>query len=275
MLLGSVPRPNGFRYKGLNETVQKMGILMRVFWTTATAAALLTLSVTANAADVGADAPPYVTPAPYVPPPFSWTQFYIGAHVGGAWGQGAVTDSLFGLSLGADRGPILGGQLGFNYQFGIVVIGIEGDLDVIPNSNNGVAVPGVGTIQVISQNRWLGTVAARFGLAYDNWLFYGKAGGGRALNNRFTFTNSATGASIIAANDNSNSGLLVGAGIELALGRDLSAKIEYDYLRLNSQTFTVPAGSAFLVGDTFTTSNQNVQMVKVGLNYLINWASSY
>jgi outer membrane immunogenic protein len=118
-------------------------------------------------------------------------------------------------------------------------------------------------------------VAARFGLAYDNWLFYGKAGGGRALNNRFTFTNSATGASIIAANDNSNSGLLVGAGIELALGRDLSAKIEYDYLRLNSQTFTVPAGSAFLVGDTFTTSNQNVQMVKVGLNYLINWASSY
>ncbi|MBV8239913.1 MAG: porin family protein, partial [Hyphomicrobiales bacterium] len=68
-----------------------------------------------------------------------------------------------------------------------------------------------------------------------------------------------------------NSGLLVGAGIEVAIAPRLSAKIEYDYLRLNSQTFNIPAGSLFLVGDTFSTSNPNVQMVKAGLNYLFNW----
>jgi opacity protein-like surface antigen len=47
-------------------------------------------------------------------------------------------------------------------------------------------------------------------------------------------------------------------------------KIEYDYLGLNSRTFTVPAGG-FLAGDTFTTSNPNVQMVKVGANYLFKY----
>ena len=36
------------------------------------------------------------------------------------------------------------------------------------------------------------------------------------------------------------------------------------------RTFTVPAGG-FLAGDTFTTSNPNVQMVKVGANYLFKY----
>jgi outer membrane immunogenic protein len=90
-----------------------------------------------------------------------------------------------------------------------------------------------------------------------------------------TFTNPATGATITASNNNSNSGWLAGAGIEWAFAPNLSAKIEYNYLRLNSRTFTVPAGSPFLAGDAFTTSNPNVQMVKVGLNYLFNGASSY
>jgi outer membrane immunogenic protein len=47
-------------------------------------------------------------------------------------------------------------------------------------------------------------------------------------------------------------------------------KVEYDYLGLNSRTFVVPAGG-FFGGDTFTTSNPNVQMVKVGFNYLFNY----
>src|SRR5262245_32759113 len=52
-----------------------------------------------------------------------------------------------------------------------------------------------------------------------------------------------------------------------------SAKVEYNYLGLDDRTFTVPAGSPFLAGDTFTQSNRNFQMVKVGINYLFNWSS--
>jgi outer membrane immunogenic protein len=47
-------------------------------------------------------------------------------------------------------------------------------------------------------------------------------------------------------------------------------KHEYDYLGLGGQTFTVPAGSSFLANDIFTAGNRNIQMVKVGINYLFN-----
>jgi outer membrane immunogenic protein len=246
--------------------------MRKLFYMTATTAALLAASMIADAAEIGAEAPAYVPPASYVPPPFSWTGLYIGAHTGGAWGQNVLTDSLFGLSFGSDGLALLGGQFGFNYQFGILVVGVEGDFDLLANTNNGVVVPGVGTVQVISENRWMTTAAARFGVTYDNWLFYGKAGGGWTFGKNLTLSNPVTGAAMnLSSNGNSNSGLLAGAGIELALSPHLSAKIEYDYLRLNSRTFNVLPGSPFLVGDTFTTSNPNVQMVKVGLNYLFNW----
>jgi outer membrane immunogenic protein len=66
----------------------------------------------------------------------------------------------------------------------------------------------------------------------------------------------------------------VGAGIEWAFAPNWSAKVEYNYLGLDDRTFIVPAAvPGFLPGDTFTQSNRNIQMVKVGVNYLFNWSS--
>ena len=248
----------------------------KLFHATAALSVLLTTSIAANAADV----PPYarpVAPPAYLPPPFSWTGFYLGANIGGAWGRRNVTDSLFGLNLSNsvnNNGAFIGGgQLGYNYQFGNFVLGIEGDFDGIANTNtaaNGVVGPGIGTILLTSNNRWITTLAARVGVGNDTWLFYGKAGGGWVGSDKFTITNTATGASITGSNTHTNSGWLVGAGIEWAFAPNWSVKIEYDYLGLNSQTFTAPPGG-FLAGDTFTTSNPNVQMVKVGANYLFKY----
>ena len=51
-------------------------------------------------------------------------------------------------------------------------------------------------------------------------------------------------------------------------------KLEYDYLGLGNRTVFVPAGAfGNLAADTFTTSNRNVQEVKVGVNYLFNWGA--
>ena len=72
---------------------------------------------------------------------------------------------------------------------------------------------------------------------------------------------------------NNTGGWLVGAGFEYAFTNNWTVKAEYDYLGLGSRTFIVPAGSPFLVGDTFTTNNRNVQMFKVGFNYLFNWGA--
>jgi opacity protein-like surface antigen len=76
--------------------------------------------------------------------------------------------------------------------------------------------------------------------ADSTWLFYGKARGGWVGSDNHTITNTVTGASIGGFSNNTNSGWLVGAGIEWALASNWSVKIEYDYLGLNSQTFTAP-----------------------------------
>jgi len=90
-------------------------------------------------------------------------------------------------------------------------------------------------------------------------LLYGKAGGGW-VDNHATITNLNTGASISASNR--NSGWVVGGGVEWALGGNWSAKLEYDFLKLDDLTF----GPGPFRGDTFTASRE-IQMFKVGLNY--------
>lgn len=246
----------------------------KLFHSTAVLALLVT-SIAANAADMRVKAPP---PAP-MPPPFSWSGFYIGGNIGGAWVHRNVNDSLFGLNFdgGNNNNAVFigGGQVGFNYQVSNFVIGVEGNFDWAANNNNtgnGIVIPAVGTFRVTANDRWIATVAARFGVAYDRVLFYGKAGGGWVGADSFTITNLTTGASISGSNSNTNSGWLVGAGFEWALADSWSARFEYDFLGLSSRTFTVPAGSPFLAGDTFAIGNRNVQMATVGINYRFNWA---
>jgi outer membrane immunogenic protein len=225
------------------------------FHTSVAALAVLAIPMAANAADLRVKAPP----APPMAPPFSWAGFYIGGNLGGAWAQGSLTDSLFGLNFnsGNNHGVFIGGgQVGFNYEFSNFVIGVEGDFDWDANNNNtgnGVAIPAVGTFQASANDRWLTTLAARFGWAIDYWLIYGKLGGGWVGSDNFTVTNLNTGASITGGS-NTNSGWLFGGGVEWAFMNNWSAKIEYDYLGLNSQTFTSPG--IVLAGDTFTTSNR-------------------
>src|SRR5690242_2411029 len=87
-----------------------------------------------------ADLPYKARPAP--PPPFSWTGFYVGANIGGAWSNGAIADVVTGANLNTDSsGFIGGGQVGFNYQFNTFVLGLEWDIDgtTISKTSNVVA----------------------------------------------------------------------------------------------------------------------------------------
>jgi outer membrane immunogenic protein len=234
------------------------------------AAALSAMSLTANAADLSLAPPPA--------PPFSWTGLYIGGNLGGAWAQSDVTDAMLGLNFanGSSNGRFLGGaQAGLNYQIGNLVLGVEGDFDwiVTNNTDNGVIIPGIGSIVATANDTWISTVAARFGVAADHWLFYGKAGGGWVGNNGFTITNTATGESIAVANGGTSAGWLAGAGFEWAFADNWTVKLEYDYLAVSTRTYTMPATADFLAGDTFTTADRNFQTVKVGINYLFNWSS--
>jgi outer membrane immunogenic protein len=238
-------------------------------------AALLGVAVGGEAFAADLPQPPPRAPAAYIPPPpvYNWTGFYIGGNAGGAWAHGTVTDTLNGLNFsGTTNGVFIGGgQVGANYQINWAVVGVEGTFDWAANNNNtsnGVLVPALGqTVQVTVNNRWLTTVAARFGVAFDRVLVYGKGGGGWVGSSNSTITNVTTGASFTNSGSSTNSGWLAGAGVEWAFWGNWSAKVEYDYLGLSNSSFTVPNTSPVLPGDTFNTSSKNIQMVVGGINY--------
>ena len=242
-------------------------------------AAMLLSPLAAHSADLAVKA----APPPMMMPVFSWTGFYIGANIGGAWANNNWNDTLFRTNFnnGNNNGTFIGGgQVGANYQIGSFVIGGEWDFDWAGNSNNngtGVIIPGVGNIVVTNNNRWITTVAARFGFAVDHWLFYGKAGGGWVGNNNLTVTNVTTGVSLTCGNftncGNNNGGWLLGGGVEYAFTNNWTVKVEYDYLGLGNRTLLIPATAPFLAGDSFISNNRNIQMVKVGVNYLFNWGA--
>ena len=232
----------------------------------------------AVAADLSRPPPPIVK-APVMAPIFSWTGFYIGGNIGGAWAQHNFTFDNLSFNNGSNNAVFIGGgQVGGNYQFNNFVIGVEGTFDWAANNNNnnvGVVVPagilGIGphTLQVTANDKWIATLAARLGVAYDRVLFYAKGGGAWVGANSLTITDVTTGASITGSTNNTLSGFLVGGGIEWAFTSNWTVKAEYDYIGLGNRTFTVPIGAPFLVGDTFTTSGtNNVQMATVGINFL-------
>ncbi len=239
------------------------------------ALAVIGLSSVGQAADMPVKALP-----PPPPPPFSWTGLYLGGNIGAAWGERNITDLTRGLGFAqSSNGRFIGGgQIGYNYQVNNFVFGVEGDIDGISSNNGngtGIIVPGVGTIVASSNSTWISTVAAQFGIANDHWLFYGKAGGGWVGTSNVTVTNLTTGNSIIGANGHTNTGFLAGVGVEYAITNNWTVKAEYDYLGISRRNFIVPVGSPFLVGDNFTSGGRNVQMVKVGFNYLFNAGARY
>jgi outer membrane immunogenic protein len=243
--------------------------------------AVVASSLAANAADL--KMPVKAPPMPAPPPPYNWTGCYIGGNLGGAWFNNGLTDN-FGLNFnnGNNNGVFIGGgQVGFNWQIGSYsggnfVWGIEADFDAAANNNNnnnGIFVPALGqTVLITANDKSVITVAARLGYAWDRVLFYVKGGGGWVGFNGFTVTNLNTNATFVGTASATDGGWLVGGGLEWAFADNWSMRFEYDYLGLSGRTFTVPAGSPFLVGDTFTTgSNRNLQMATFGINYRFNW----
>jgi outer membrane immunogenic protein len=254
----------------------KANMRKSLFCSAALVSLLIGLSLSANAADL----PPRPAPAPYapafVPPPPSWTGFYIGGNAGAGWNHGNISDSFGLFSWGANNSTTFvgGGQVGANYQISNVVLGIEGDFDWFANNNNsggGTSVLG-STVQGSNNGRWLTTLTGRLGVVgWDHLLFYGKGGGAWVGSNNLTLTNLATGGSVAISNNNTNNGWTAGAGVEWMFAPNWTARAEYDYVGLSNKSFTVPA--AFPEGgDVISTNNRNIQMVTVGINYLFNWA---
>jgi outer membrane immunogenic protein len=238
----------------------------KLFFAVVAVSATLGISV-AQAADLPMKAMPYAAPAAV----FSWTGFYIGAHIGGGFATSDWADTFPGFVGVGDANPhpsgfLGGGQIGYNYQMNNIVLGVEGE-GTWANLNNNVSSCFQDVTQSCSTKATgFATVTGRLGLTWDRALFYAKGG---AAWGHFKYENPdpVFGASPNYFANESRSGWTVGAGIEQALGNNWSVKLEYDYLDFGASTPTF-AGSA---GDTFTeTITNRVQMVKFGANYLFH-----
>jgi len=206
-----------------------------------------------------------VAPAPIVVPVFSWTGFYLGGNLGGAWSSTTITSNISGANWKPSNSNFIGGgQLGYNYQFPASnwVVGLEWTFDWGGGDKTSgiVAVPGVGNLQATANGAsWLTTVTGRFGYAVDRWLMYGK-GGWAWLETSAQITNLTTGA--VATADRTGSGWVAGAGVEYAWTQNWTTKLEYNYI--GSGDWSSP-NNLILGGNA--SYKAHIQTLVVGVNY--------
>jgi outer membrane immunogenic protein len=225
-------------------------------------------------------------PAPPLAAVYNWTGFYIGANAGYSWSNADVTSYTIGgipVLLPPDvthhrlDGFIGGGQLGYNWQVGQYVFGIEGDAAWRDAKKSTVfGFPGgVDFTTFTTRENWFATIRPRAGFAADNFLFY--VTGGAAFDGReHTFVEnrpSLPGANRTITSDDTRVGWTVGVGVEAGFGQ-WSVGLEYLYADFGRHTtLSAPTqtlgGLTFLPSQvTFDDSTQNI--VRAKLNYHFN-----
>ncbi len=126
-----------------------------------------------------------VAPAPM--PECNWTGFYIGLNVGGQWGHSEDKDFDYNFGPPAiqgekpwgydESGVVAGGQIGFNFQWNWLVLGVEGEGGYMNLDGRGTepGSPGNDTVGRADSD-FFTTARGRLGFAWHRWLFYGTGG---------------------------------------------------------------------------------------------------
>src|SRR5215813_8650420 len=222
------------------------------------AAIALTAAMPAAAADLSAGG---YKPVPYLAP--TWTGFYVGAHLGGAFGG---SNNFSGLALNDNDARFLGGvQAGADWQFyGNWVVGAEGQYSWLSGNNASAVFPG-GFVYNNDQ-RGLGSVTARFGYSFGPALAYVK-GGYAYADNRESVTFAAAPIPFLL-DRNHNHGWTIGGGAEYIFAPSWSVKAEYQYYDFGDARFQSPPALV-----PFGTFHNDEHTLKVGVNYRFNFNS--
>lgn len=193
-------------------------------------------------------------PSTYVPaePIYRWTGFYVGGHLGGAFGS----RSIFG-----NEARFVGGlQAGGDYQFAPNwVVGVEGQYSWLAGS---ARTARFSTFDLTRDRKALGSITGRLGYASGPALLYVK--GGYAYQDTTYGITSFAGPVGFALNGNKKSGYTIGAGLEYLVTPNWSTKIEYQYYNFGSARFSAVSPTGIVTARSF---DNNVHSVKVGLNY--------
>ncbi len=170
----------------------------------------------------------YKAPPAYIAPINNWTGFYLGLNGGGGWGE-----SKWSWPGGSDKfdlsGGMVGGTVGYNWQAGNWVLGLEGDADWANIRGSECFAGGC----ISTKNDFLSTIRGRVGYSFGQWLPY--VTGGAAIGSVKAGTN-------WGEVSDTNVGWTAGVGIEYAFARNWSAKVEYLHVDLGKMDCSVGSG---------------------------------
>ncbi|MBL8585311.1 MAG: outer membrane beta-barrel protein, partial [Bradyrhizobiaceae bacterium] len=198
----------------------------------------------------------------------------LGVDVGSAWASNKWDDRFDGSFSTSYQGAgvLAGFHGGWNYQTGPIVVGVEGNLDYTNARGSAALVNTVGlnlggSANLATEINWISTFVARGGISSGSVLYY--LVGGIALNaSEHTaqvtppgFFGTFTEQTVRRA----GSGYVLGAGAEFAVWQNFSAKLEYNYMDFGTASLSFSA----VIGHSVSV-DQQVQVVKVGLNYLFH-----
>jgi outer membrane immunogenic protein len=223
--------------------------------------ALIALGSAAQAADLAAR--PYTKAPPMVAATiYDWSGFYIGVNGGGGWSHNSW-DLVGGPSHGSHdaSGGTAGGQIGYRWQTGPVVFGIEAQGNWADLSGDNVS-----NIFPAQRNRTktdaFGLFTGQIGYSFNNVLLYAK-GGAAVVDNKYDINSTITGGRI-ASDNNTRWGATVGAGVEYGFAPNWSLGFEYDHIFLDRKDITFADGFGGFQSDSI---KQDVDLFTARINY--------
>ncbi len=231
---------------------------------------------------IAADLPQAYQPVPVVmPPPPSWTGFYVGGNVGGAWQSLSATPVSIVNGGFINPGPInfngsgvlAGGQAGFNYQISSFLVGLEGEF-LWTDAKATTVTPGTlfpfigGSSTGTAQTDWYATFGPRVGLVLNDLLLYGKGGVAFTSGSYAGTTGGFCCTTTVAPTTFTAVGWMIGGGAEWRFAYNWSLKGEYEYLNFGTKNFvTVGTTPGFLDVIATNSVKDTANIVKVGVNY--------
>jgi len=225
-------------------------------------ASLIAISATAPAfgADLAARNARTYTKAPMMNPAYDWSGFYIGLNGGGGTSHDCWSALGSGMGCNNGNGGTVGGQIGYRWQTGPVVFGVEaqGNWANLNGSNTNLLNT------TLSDNNSLnafGLFTGQVGYAWNNVLLYVK-GGAAVVNNKYSVTQAGA---LVTSFSGTNWGETVGVGLEYGFTPNWSFGVEYDHIFLGSQNVNInsPAGVTLVTGSI----SQNADIFTARLNY--------
>ncbi len=211
----------------------------------AAALALVVAAPAVQAADLGGRTS-YKDEPDYGPPRYLWTGLYVGLQAGYGWADAFQFNGGGTFFSREADGFIGGGTLGYNFQRGNVVWGIETDF-------SGSNIEAKGDCGVVDDCKtkmdWLFTLRGRVGLDMNGWMPY--ITGGLAVADISADNGITSGSDTVT-------GWTVGGGLEVKLDRAWSLKGEYLY---------VDVGDSFGTGGTNRATLEDMHIVRAGVNY--------